>query len=227
MASRLHVSIPFLLVALLAGGCKDRQITSYRAPKDPAPVLPTERASAGTHLPADHPPIDSAQLPSDHPPIGASQAQGGSMAATPVPTGGGNLTWTAPAHWIARPASSMRKGTFIVKGDDGREAELAISAFPGDTGGLHPNLNRWRGQLGLPPAPDAELDAALQHIDGGDLHFEVIDIAGTPNGNPTRMLGAILSRPGETWFFKLTGPDALVAREKPAFLDFLKTVRAP
>jgi hypothetical protein len=27
------------------------------------------------------------------------------------------------------------------------------------------------------------------------------------------------------WFFKLTGPDAVVARAKPAFLDFLQTVK--
>jgi hypothetical protein len=45
--------------------------------------------------------------------------------------------------------------------------------------------------------------------------------------NGSRMLGVIVPRPGETWFFKLKGPDVLVAREKPAFLEFLKTVRTP
>jgi len=46
-------------------------------------------------------------------------------------------------------------------------------------------------------------------------------------GGPTRMLGAILSFDDQTYFFKMTGPDALVARQKAAFLDFLKTVKAP
>ena len=45
----------------------------------------------------------------------------------------------------------------------------------------------------------------------------------------TRMLGAIVPRAGETWFFKLTGPDALVAREKPALRSALHCmgVRTP
>ena len=37
--------------------------------------------------------------------------------------------------------------------------------------------------------------------------------------------GAIVPLNGETWFFKLLGPDALVAQQKPAFLEFLRTVR--
>jgi hypothetical protein len=41
------------------------------------------------------------------------------------------------------------------------------------------------------------------------------------------MIGVIVPQSGATWFLKLTGPDALVAREKPIFIDFLKTVRAP
>lgn len=212
MTPRLHVSALLLLVAL-SSGCKDREVTAYRAPKDPAPTLPAGPASG--------------ELPPDHPPIGGSQMPGADMASTPVPTGSGSLTWTAPAHWTSRPASAMRKATFVIKGDGGPDAELAITAFPGDTGGLYANLNRWRGQVGLPPAPEAELAAAVQHLDGAGLHFEVVDLLGTVNGTPTRMLGAILSRPGETWFFKLTGPDALVAREKAAYLEFLKTVQAP
>ena len=188
-----------LLTALLFGGCKDRQITAYRAPKDPAPAV----------MPA------------------ATPAPGGDMAATAVPTGSDTLAWTAPAHWTAKPAGPMRKGSFAVKGADGTEADLSITAFPGDTGGLLANLNRWRGQLALPPLAASQLDGALEHLDGTGLHFEVVDFTGTANGAPTRILGAVLSRPGETWFFKLMGPDALVAAQKDSFRDFLRTVKEP
>ena len=44
------------------------------------------------------------------------------------------------------------------------------------------------------------------------------------NGTSTTVPGL---QYGQTYFFKITGPDALVTREKTAFLDFLKTVRAP
>ena len=83
------------------------------------------------------------------------------------------------------------------------------------------NVNRWRGQLQLPPV--ADLTDAVQPLAANGLNLLVFDAA---NGG-SRILGAIVPRPGETWFFKLTGPDALVAREKPAFLDFLRTVKAP
>ncbi len=203
-----------VLTLLFAGGCRDREISAYRAPKDLAATAPTPAGMANTN-----------DLPPNHPPIGAAAAPGAAaMANTTVPTGSDSLTWTAPAGWTAMPQRPMRKATYAVKGDGG-EADLSITAFPGDTGGLLANLNRWRGQIALPPLAENQLAASLEHFDVGPLRVDVVDFAGTANGAPTRILGAIVPHQGETWFFKLTGPDALVARAKPAFLDFLRTVR--
>jgi hypothetical protein len=144
------------------------------------------------------------------------------------------LTWTAPADWQPKPLGAMRLGSFAVSSDTG-DADISIIAFPGEAGGLLANINRWRGQLGLAPLAEGDLGGAesgrvggaTTALDGaGGLHFTVVDLSGQAGGTPARMLGAILSFGGQTYFFKLTGPDALVAREKPAFLDFLKTVKA-
>jgi len=187
-----------IVAACLLGGCKDREIATYRAPKDPAQPMPGATAAP---------------------------AGGDTMASTAVPTGSDSLAWTAPAHWVAKAPGAMRKGSFAVKGENGPDADLSITAFPGDTGGLLANLNRWRGQVSLPPLAAGELEGALQHFDGTGLHFEVVDFAGSANGTPTRLLGAVLARPGETWFFKLLGPDALVAAQKNDFLEFLRSVK--
>jgi hypothetical protein len=218
MYPRPPVTAALLLALLFVSGCKDRQITSYRAPKDPAPTTASSSAAGQSGLPADHPPIPGGN---------SAPSAGGDMANTPVPTAGGSdLKWTAPETWTPKSGSSMRKGSYAIK-RDGAEADFAITAFPGDTGGLHANINRWRGQVGLPPANPAELDAAVQHLDGQGLHFDVIELVG-PSGNPpTRLLGAITSYNGNSWFFKLMGPDPVVAAEKPAFLSFLQTVKAP
>jgi hypothetical protein len=137
------------------------------------------------------------------------------------------LTWTAPADWQPKPLGAMRIGSFTVSGDAGN-ADISIIAFPGEAGGLLANINRWRGQLGLAPLADGDLaDATTALAGAGGLHFTVVDLSGQAAGAPARMLGAILSFEGQTYFFKLTGPDALVTSEKPAFLDFLKTVKAP
>src|SRR4051812_43352271 len=200
MSSRFPLSAA-LLILLLAGGCRDREIAAYRAPKDPVETMPG-------------------------PPPGAVSAPAGdNMAATAVPTGSDSLVWTAPGEWIAKPPGPMRKGSYTVKGDGG-EADLSITAFPGETGGLLANLNRWRGQVSLPPLTADQLDANRQHLDLGALHADVVDFVGSANGVPTRLVGAVVPNNGETWFFKLMGPDALVAKEKPAFLEFLRTVRA-
>ena len=199
-----------VLTLLLTGGCRDREITAYRAPKDPVP--PVQPSAPG-----------SGQLPPDHPPVGGGA--GGNMADTAVPTGGDSLTWTAPAVWTVMPDRPMRKATYALQGADGTAADLAITAFPGDTGGLLANVNRWRGQISLPPLAASQLDAHREHLDLGALHVDVVDFAGTASGSLTRIIGAVVPLDGETWFFKLMGPDALVAREKPAFREFLRTVR--
>ena len=47
------------------------------------------------------------------------------------------------------------------------------------------------------------------------------------SGEKTRILAAITRRDGVAWFFKMTGDDGLVAQQKPAFIEFLKSVSFP
>lgn len=207
------------LLPLVATGCRDREITSYRAPRDPAPKQ--EASAPGAVNP-------SGELPPGHPPIGEGQvAPAGdqaTMASTPVATAGGReLVWTAPAGWTPKPGSSVRRGSYAVTGTGG-EADFAITAFPGDTGGLAANLNRWRGQIGLPAQPAAEVLAAIERFNANGLEFTVVDYTG-PDG--TRVLGAVVPFEANTWFFKLTGPSPVVGSARPAFLELLHTVKAP
>lgn len=216
-----------ILLALLSlTGCRDREITSYRAPKDPVnpPPAATQKAVSANsgELPPGHPPVDGqATRPASAAPTGATPAD---MANTAVPTASGtDLKWTVAAGWTAKPGSAMRKGSYAVKGEGG-DADLAITAFPGDTGGLEANLNRWRGQVGLAPQGGAELTGALQKFSANGLEITVADYTGA---NGVRLLGAIVPYEGNTWFFKLMGPEKTVAAAKPAFLDFLRTVQSP
>jgi hypothetical protein len=153
-------------------------------------------------------------------------AGGGTMANTAVPTASGaDLAWTAPSHWQAKAGSSMRKGTYMLSGEGGATAELAITAFPGDVGGEVANVNRWRGQIQLPAVSAAEVGAALTRFTASGLNIAVLDIANPSANPPVRILGGMVPYAGSTWFFKLTGADVLVAREKAAFMEFMKTVK--
>lgn len=218
--------LPVLAATLLiASGCRDAKIVSYRVPKETPPPAAANAQSADPHAGLGIPPVNASAAPA-----AATPAAPGGMASTPVPTAtGGDLTWTAPARWQSRPASAMRKATFIIPGDTaGQQAELAVTAFPGDVGGNLANLNRWRNQLQLAPVTASELGSALTHLDAGPLHLDIAELLGPEpaDGKPRqRVLGAIVPFNGATWFFKLTGPDALVAREKDAFLAFLQTIQ--
>lgn len=134
------------------------------------------------------------------------------------------LKWQAPADWKPKPATSVRKGSFSVS-RDGAEADLSITAFPGDVGGLSANVNRWRGQVGLEPIDDSEIGKFTEGLDANGLHFTLVDFAGAQASSQQRILAAFAPWQGGTWFFKLTGPAALVEGEKPAFVAFLRTVQ--
>jgi hypothetical protein len=122
----------------------------------------------------------------------------------------------------------MRRGSFTIRSESDATADLSIIAFPGAAGGLVENLNRWRGQVGLATLDAAQVTAQTTVVKtAAGLEFTVADLAAEGSGPRQRLLGAIANYGGETWFFKLIGPDALVARTKPAFLAFLNTVKAP
>ena len=215
---------PLVLVALTS--CKKEEITTYKVPKEQAP------ATAAAKMPDDHVHAGVAKGPSTtsepaSPASAAPAATAGdrsAMANTPVATASGHaLAWKGPASWQEKPASGMRKGTFTIA-EGGATAELAITAFPGDVGGEVANVNRWRSQIQLAPLSPDEAVKSIQRLEANGLKIGVVEIAGSGAG-ATRVLGAMVPHDGSTWFFKLTGPDALVAKHKPAFMEFVKTIR--
>jgi hypothetical protein len=146
-----RLTLPTLLaLSLFATGCQKEEVTAYRIPKETPPPHAHGQAQGAPAAPAAAPGTGAA-------------GAGADMASTPVATASGaNLQWTAPAHWAVKSGSAMRKGSYAIRHEAG-EADLSITAFPGDTGGLLANLNRWRGQIGLAPLAPAELEANLDH----------------------------------------------------------------
>lgn len=216
-------------LALLLAGCREEPVRTYRTSKEPPPP-PMADAHAGHNHAAgdagggDQPSRDT--LPPGHPPIGAGSmpAPAGAPAAAPAAVAD-SIVWAAPDHWAAKPLGAMRRGSFAVHNAAG-EADCSVFVFPAATNPLLANINRWRGQIGLAPLTEAQLPAESATLESAGLTFTTIEIVGEPaGGSATRVLGAILYRGDEAWFFKLSGPDAVVAAERTAFADFLRSVR--
>ena len=216
---RRVLALLLLVSVTLLTACREAKVTSYRVPKEKPEDLPPGMAAASTN--AGTVPTPGAPAP---PTPGAAMAPGSDMASMAVPTANGSdLSWTAPGDWKPKPNGAMRKGSFTVSGAAG-DADLSITAFPGDVGGELANVNRWRGQIQLAPLAEGDLVAVTTHLEQNGLTFVVVDFVSPSTDQPARIVGAIVPFNGATWFFKLMGPDATVAAAKPAFLAFLKTV---
>jgi hypothetical protein len=131
--------------------------------------------------------------------------------------------WKVPAGWKEAPVTTMLLARFMADG----EAEITVSAFPGEVGGLPANVNRWRRQIGLDPVPDAEAVALLSAVTTADGEGWVVELSGTIEGLPARMVGAILPRGNRTWFYKMSGDVDAVQAAREEFLDFMKSARHP
>jgi hypothetical protein len=94
-------------------------------------------------------------------------------------------------------------------------------------GGPIANVNRWLGQVGLPPIEEAALPQYTSHMEANGLVFFIADTGSKEPSNPQRILAAVVFWQGNSWFFKMTGPTELVAQERPGFLEFLHTVHTP
>ena len=136
------------------------------------------------------------------------------------------VRWTAPAGWEEQPASGFRKGSFLVRGADGKTADVSVISFPEAAGGLLANVNRWRDQLKLTPIADATQAGTAMTVDGRGMFF--VDMASeapiSPDGSKSRILGGIFPAGAATWFFKMIGPEALVESQRDAFRQFLQSV---
>lgn len=197
--------LPPLLLALLISltGCgKQEEITSYTVPKESSAPALNQSASA----PAQPTRMLAAILPDE------KQNWFFKMTGTPeqvsaefdpfiaflksVKLEAGKPAWKLPENWTQEPGSSMRFATLKVKDTD-PPVELSVIPLPA-SGSLNEdllsNINRWRGQVDLPPITAEELktadkaEPALDHelftVQAGDQTITTVSLNGKMAGNP-------------------------------------------
>lgn len=154
---------------------------------------------------------------------GGPSGRGGVASSKPLPT------WQPPAAWKPGAPGPMVLAKFSSLGASGGQADISVSSFPGDVGGLLANVNRWRRQVGLPEIDADALQREVSAVDLSDGKGTLVDLAGTDSktGQPARLVGVIVPRGDETWFYKMTGPPAASEREKAAFLQFVQSAQYP
>jgi len=119
----------------------------------------------------------------------------------------------------------MRVGTLILA--DGA-TECAITAFPGEVGGIEANLARWLGQLDVEVPGDALASFARKpetmQSDAG-LPCLIYDFSQVlPPDSAQTILAAIVPMKDQTVFVKITAPPAVIVRERDAFLALCRSL---
>jgi len=204
-----------LSASLLAFGCKPApQVARYEVKSEAAPAAASATAAAA--------PVAAQTAPS--PAVAAPMVAPASMKAEAA--GFDAPKWAKlPTGWSVGPENSMRKATWIVSGPNDSKAEIAVTVFPGNVGGLTANVNRWRGQIGLPSASPDEIAASAKTVKVGGLESQRFVMTSTDG---KKSVDAVLtSKDGATWFFKMNGETAAVEANGAAFVAFLSASQLP
>jgi len=206
---------PLLLAAALAVvpcACREEpQVRQYQAPKSdprettqPAPSsTPTVTTPAVT--------TETPTPPMQAPPLGAV------IESIPADS---PITYAPPEGWRMHAPSGMRVAT-LSAGPEDLAAVSTVVPLAGPAGGLYSNVNRWRGQVGLPPLGEEAIDTSAHRIeiDGSQgYYFDLI-------GSERAILGVIVTRGDTTWFIKIDGPSPIVTQEKDRFEALARSIR--
>jgi serine/threonine protein kinase len=242
------ISILVICVGVWTATNKSRAISSNAAP--PAPLTAKEEPQSGAKItePSSTMSRTSAAndaskvpLPLKEKPLGDLTAAKTSSEAVPVepekpekPAKPDSvkpdqprpdpLTYEKPDSWTDQGASGMRAASFIA---GPAEARVQVSAIRlgGGAEGLLPNVNRWRGQLGLDAIVQDELKLATIALASGAAWLVEMESPAIGDQVAQATLGAMFAQGGSNWEFKMTGPKNTVFAERDRFEHFMKSVR--
>ncbi|HXT11710.1 MAG TPA: hypothetical protein VN873_09110 [Candidatus Angelobacter sp.] len=195
-----------VVLAVALTGCRREQIKVQEVPKDSEQ---TAQAPMMDQAAAQSAPVNP-HAGMEDPHVGMD------MDTTAQP----KLGYVLPAGWKTKELQQMRVGSFDAPGKNGEKAaDVSIIPLP-----IMPPqtelaiLNMWRKSIGLPDADNV----ASQPVAIGSAQGKLYEVGG---GKATgRIIVAELDRDGLSWYFKIMGPDAVVREQKPAFLDFVKSI---
>lgn len=165
--------------------------------------------------------------------LGTVKVGGEDAAPTPPPAPTPTMPKiqvVAPEGWEVGTPGSMRVASYAVKGADGATADVSVIPLPGNSGTVLDNVNRWRGQIQLPPLSSADDPALGTEIEGkaGKLIVtHLVSEGPVVDGKKVAISAAILKADGVTWFFKMTGDAVLVAANREKFEDFVRFATFP
>ncbi len=191
---RSHPATALALITMMLIGCdRESDVASYTAPPDP------------------NPPTIAQALP-------VSAGPSTSAAPLDVPR---ELTWQVPDGWVAQASDQPFRVATLEAGASEERVEVVITRVPGQRGGITENVNRWRQQIGLPPATQSEVVGMVLPLKNTHAFGMWADLQGADQ----RTLVAWFELPEASWYFKATAPHEAIATQRDAFVQLLESVK--
>ena len=196
--------LSFLLLSLLfLTACRREEPTTYQVPKSSTPAAPTPVA-----------PMQAMGSDAENQAVQAAHAAQNSMA----PEGKG-FTSTLPEGWAEVSSSSaMRKVSYSI---EGTTIDFYLTSLT--MGDVPSNVNRWRRQVGLPPASPEAIAKDLVKLEADGHAVNYIEVYNEEGGKG--IIAAIIDLAPQYWYFTAKGSvDELKAHaaDLRAFLESIQ-----
>jgi hypothetical protein len=136
----------------------------------------------------------------------------------------GDLVWTVPAGWTPLPPAEMRFAGYAVSAED-PNAMLTVAKLGPQP--LLANINRWEGQLSLPPTPEAELSKVVTETQIAGFPAHKVDLSGKAGepAKPLRMIALLVDTGSNTWSIKMMGSPSALEGQKANLSAFLASMK--
>ena len=132
------------------------------------------------------------------------------------------VKWTKPEGWKEIPPKTFGIAAFTVD-QAPKQVEVTLSSAGGD---WTANVNRWRGQVGLPPQQADEIAKEAKQIEVLGTLGNYVELTGSSEKyGPTSLLGIAVTVDGTQYFVKLIGNAELAESEKANFESFARSLK--
>jgi len=153
-------------------------------------------------------------------PAGPSPAAGPAEPSTPTkPPANLPFEYAKPGGWQLAAGNQFSKLAFQVQSAVGENLSITVSDLAAGASALSPNINRWRGQVGLDRVSDEEITEQIKEVKVGDAPGSYVVL----KGEKRTILGVIAVRGNKTWFLKAIGENGVAEQEQRKFEDFVKS----
>jgi len=123
-----------------------------------------------------------------------------------------------PEGWTEKPGSGMRMVSYTIEG-----SSIDFYLIPLAMGDVPSNVNRWRGQVGLPPASPEEIEAEVETFQADSHDVKYIEIYNEEGG--WGITSAIMDLAPQYWYFTAKGPVGELKTNAADIRTFLESIQ--